>query len=93
MAPLEKPGFASAELRMQKPGFLFCWAMDRIAHLIKETRDATFEEKTADGKVVNRTMAIASLGGATLDNEGNYLIKKPFGGALGVVWIENQARV
>jgi formate dehydrogenase major subunit len=69
------------------------WAMERIAQLIKQTRDATFEEKLADGKVVNRTMAIASLGGATLDNEENYLIKKLFGGALGVVWIENQARV
>ncbi len=69
------------------------WAMERIAQLIKQTRDATFEEKAPDGKRTNRTMAIASLGGATLDNEENYLIKKLFGGALGVVWIENQARV
>ncbi len=70
------------------------WAMERIAQLIKQTRDATFVEQTPDGNLrVNRTMAIASLGGATLDNEENYLIKKLFGGALGVVWIENQARV
>jgi formate dehydrogenase major subunit len=69
------------------------WAMDRIAGLIKATRDATFEETTPDGRPAHRTTALASLGGATLDNEENYLIKKLFGGALGVVWIENQARV
>jgi formate dehydrogenase major subunit len=69
------------------------WAMERIAHLVRKTRDETFEETLADGRRVNRTMAIASLGGATLDNEENYLIKKLFGGGLGVVWIENQARV
>src|SRR5690606_39052592 len=42
---------------------------------------------------VNHTLGIASLGGATLDNEENYLIKKLFGGGLGMVFIENQARV
>ena len=45
------------------------------------------------GTTVNHTMALASLGGATLDNEENYLIKKLYGGGLGMVWIENQARV
>ncbi|HEX3998612.1 MAG TPA: formate dehydrogenase [Pirellulales bacterium] len=69
------------------------WAMDRIAHLVKRTRDETFVEKLADGSEVNHTLAIASLGGATLDNEENYLIKKVFGGGLGLVWIENQARI
>ena len=69
------------------------WAMERIAQLIKQTRDETFEDQTAGRPLVNRTLAIASLGGATLDNEENYLIKKLFGGGLGVVWIENQARV
>lgn len=69
------------------------WAMDRIAHLTRQTRDETFTEKTDDGKTVNHTTAIASLGGATLDNEENYAIKKLFSGGLGMVWIENQARV
>ncbi len=69
------------------------WAMDRIAYLTKKTRDETFVEALPDGTPVNHTLAIASLGGATLDNEENYLIKKGFGGGLGMVWIENQARV
>jgi formate dehydrogenase major subunit len=69
------------------------WAMERIAQLAKRTRDETFVRELPDGKTVNHTMALASLGGATLDNEENYLIKKLFGGGLGMVWIENQARV
>ena len=69
------------------------WAMDRIAQLVKETRDESFVEQLPDGKTVNHTMAIASLGGATLDNEENYLIKKLFTGGLGMVWLENQARI
>jgi len=69
------------------------WAMDRIAHLVKEARDGTFVERTPDGTTVNHTLGVASLGGATLDNEENYLIKKLFGGGLGMVAIENQARV
>lgn len=69
------------------------WAMDRIATLVKEARDATWEGTDAAGHTVNRTPALASLGGATLDNEENYLIKKLFSGGLGMVWIENQARV
>jgi formate dehydrogenase major subunit len=69
------------------------WAMDRIAQLIKQARDETFVRELPDGTTVNHTMAIASLGGATLDNEENYLIKKLFAGGLGMVWIENQARI
>ena len=46
-----------------------------------------------DGTVVNHTLGLAELGGATLDNEENYLIKKLCGGGLGMVWIENQARI
>ena len=69
------------------------WAMERIARLVKETRDASFEETDERGLVVNRTLAIGHLGGATLDNEENYLIKKLLGGGLGMVWIENQARI
>ena len=52
------------------------WAMDRIAFLIKRTRDETFVRKLPNGQTVNHTMAMAELGGATLDNEENYLIKK-----------------
>jgi formate dehydrogenase major subunit len=69
------------------------WAMDRIAELTKRTRDETFVPYLADGKQVNHTLAIGHLGGATLDNEENYLIKKLFGAGLGMVWVENQARI
>ncbi len=76
------------------------WAMDRIAQLVKKTRDETFQEhmtvKDKEGKdvqkLVNHTLAIASLGGATMDNEWNYVQAKLLRG-LGVVWIENQARI
>jgi formate dehydrogenase major subunit len=66
-------------------------AMDMIADRIIATRRATWEQEK-DGRRTSRTMGIASLGGATLDNEENYLIKKLLT-ALGVVQIENQARV
>ncbi len=69
------------------------WAMERIAGLVKRTRDETFVTHLPDGLRVNHTLAIGCLGGATLDNEENYLIKKLLGGGLGMVWIENQARV
>jgi len=69
------------------------WAMDRIAHLVKETRDRDFIERSEDGIEVNHLKTIAHLGGATLDNEENYLIKKLFSGGLGMVAIENQARI
>jgi len=66
-------------------------AMDMIADRVVETRRAYWQDE-AEGKRVNRTMGFASLGGATLDNEENYLIKKLFT-ALGAIQIENQARV
>lgn len=69
------------------------WAMERIAQLVKRTRDETFVEKLPNGITVNHTIAMAELGGATLDNEENYLIKKLCAGGLGMVWVENQARV
>ena len=84
------------------------WAMDRIAQRTKETRDKNFTDerdtdlagnplKDKDGKPikkrVNHTLAIASLGGATLDVEENYLMKKLLAGGLGIVSIENQARI
>jgi formate dehydrogenase major subunit len=70
-------------------------AMDRIAALVKKTRDETFHAtETIDGRsvTVNNTLAIASLGGATLDNEWNYVQAKLWRG-LGGVFIENQARI
>jgi len=66
-------------------------AMDMVADRVIRTRRETWEWES-DGKAVRRTMGIASLGGATLDNEENYLIKKLFT-ALGAIQIENQARV
>jgi len=67
-------------------------AMDMLAERIKKTRDATWEDKNKEGAPLRRTMGIAHLGGATLDNEENYLIKKLFT-SLGIVQIENQARI
>lgn len=76
------------------------WAMERIAQLVKKTRDANFNEfqempdpkgGTARKRVMN-TYAIASLGGATMDNEWNYIHLKLMH-ALGVVYLENQARI
>jgi formate dehydrogenase major subunit len=69
------------------------WAMDRIARLVKETRDADLVERDSSGLLVNHLKTIAHLGGATLDDEENYLIKKLFGGGLGIVSVENQARI
>jgi formate dehydrogenase major subunit len=67
-------------------------AMEMIVDRIVETRAATWEYGLEDGTPTNRTMAIGNLGGATLDNEENYLIKKLMT-ALGVVQVENQARI
>ena len=67
-------------------------AMDRVAELVKGTRDETFMERLENGKRVNCTTAIFSLGGATLDNEWNHIQQKLMRG-LGVVAIENQARI
>lgn len=69
------------------------WAMEQIAQRIKKTRDEFFVERLPDGREVNHTQAIATLGGATLDVEENYLMKKLFSGGLGIVSIENQARI
>ncbi len=68
------------------------WAMDRIAHLTMEAREDGFVE-SRDDKVVNHVTNMFSLGGATMDIEENYLIKKLFNGGLGIVPIENQARI
>ena len=68
------------------------WAMDRVAALVKKTRDETFVERLPNGRLVNHTLGIFALGGATLDNEWNHLQQKLMRG-LGVVAIENQARI
>jgi formate dehydrogenase major subunit len=85
-----------------RPAFGTAWeelsldrAMDMIADRVIATRNETWEasENTEEGPVtLNRTLGLGSLGGATLDNEENYLIKKLFTG-LGIVSVENQARI
>jgi formate dehydrogenase major subunit len=67
-------------------------AMEMIAERVIETRAANWQETTDDGNPANRTLGIGNLGGATLDNEENYLIKK-LCFALGIVQVENQARI
>jgi formate dehydrogenase major subunit len=67
-------------------------AMEMIADRVIRTREETWQDETPDGMPARRTMGIANLGGATLDNEENYLMKKLLS-ALGVVQVENQARI
>jgi formate dehydrogenase major subunit len=72
-------------------------AMDMVAERVKRTRDQTWQDKDPPntkhaGALVSRTLGIAHLGGATLDNEENYLLKKLYT-ALGIVQVENQARI
>jgi formate dehydrogenase major subunit len=67
-------------------------AMDLVAERVWESRARTFKTER-DGKRANHTTAIAHLGGATLDNEENYLIKKLFTAGLGMVCVSNQARI
>jgi formate dehydrogenase major subunit len=67
-------------------------ATDMIAERVIQTRNQTWEEQTDDGEPLKRTLGIHFLGGATLDSEENYLIKKLFT-AMGALSIENQARI
>jgi formate dehydrogenase major subunit len=67
-------------------------AMDMIADRVIDTRRRRWQDHDEKGRFVRRCMSIAHLGGATLDNEENYLIKKLFT-ALGALQIENQARI
>jgi len=67
-------------------------ATDMIAERVIRTRAQTWEEETEDGQPLKRTLGIHFLGGATLDSEENYLIKKFFT-AMGALSIENQARI
>jgi formate dehydrogenase major subunit len=66
--------------------------MEMIADRVVESRAAGWQDRTGDGHLLRRTLGFAHLGGATLDNEENYLIKKLFT-ALGAIQIENQARI
>jgi formate dehydrogenase major subunit len=67
-------------------------ATNMIADRIIDTRSRTWQERDDNGALLRRTLSIAGLGGATLDNEENYLIKKLFT-AMGAIQIENQARI
>ena len=68
------------------------WALPKIAKNIKDTRDKYWVTKDKDGRVVNRIEAIAALGGAALDNEECYAYSK-MARALGIVYLEHQARI
>lgn len=68
------------------------WAMDRIAEKVKAERDASFQMRNDQGVRINRLETIGHIGGATLDNEENYLILKLWR-ALGIVHMTNQARI
>lgn len=68
------------------------WVLDRIAERFKKTREETFVRTLPDGKRVNHTLGIASLGGATFGIEENYLLQKLMK-TCGVVSVENQARI
>jgi formate dehydrogenase major subunit len=68
------------------------WALTEIAQRIKKTRDATFTAKNAKGELINRTEAIASVGSAAMDNEECWIYQALMR-ALGLVYIEHQARI
>jgi formate dehydrogenase major subunit len=84
---LYRPPYATDWQRLDLPT-----AMEMIADRVVAARAETWQDKDAKGRPLHRTLGIASLGGATLDNEENYLIKKLFT-ALGALQIENQARI
>ncbi len=67
-------------------------AVDMIAERLIKTREETWQDEDEEGRHLHRTLGFAHLGGATLDNEENYLIKKFFT-AMGAIQIENQARI
>lgn len=67
-------------------------AMDMIADRVVATRAASWQDHDEEGRPLRRAMGLAHLGGATLDNEENYLLKKLYT-ALGAIQVENQARI
>ena len=88
---LLEPMYRAPNAKAWKP-VSWDWALSTIAKRIKETRDATFTEKNKKGQVVNRTTAIASVGSAALDNEECWIYQALMR-ALGLVYIEHQARI
>ncbi|HOS97653.1 MAG TPA: twin-arginine translocation signal domain-containing protein [Deltaproteobacteria bacterium] len=68
------------------------WALDRIAANLKKERDANFKTTNDKGEIVNRFETVASVGGASLDSEEVYALTK-MNRALGLVWVEHQARI
>jgi formate dehydrogenase major subunit len=69
------------------------WAVDRIARLVKQTRDERLRVKDARGRTINALTSVGVIGGCTDTNEVNYLLVKAFRAGLGVVPIEQQARI
>lgn len=69
------------------------FAIDRLAHLFKETRDRALRQQDAEGRTLNALTRIGVIGGCTDTNEVNYLLVKAFRAGLGVVPIEQQARI
>jgi formate dehydrogenase major subunit len=69
------------------------WAIDRIARLVKRTRDERLIQKDARGRAINALTAMGVIGGCTDTNEVNYLLVKAFRAGLGVIPIEQQARI
>jgi formate dehydrogenase major subunit len=69
------------------------WAIDRIARLVKQTRDERLIVKDARGRAINALTAVGLIGGCTDTNEVNYLLVKAFRAGLGIVPIEQQARI
>jgi formate dehydrogenase major subunit len=69
------------------------WAIDRIARLVKDARDEHLIEKDARGRAINALTAVGVIGGCTDTNEANYLLVKAFRAGLGVIPIEQQARI
>lgn len=86
-AKVRRPGAAQwEEISLEQ-------AMDEIADRVWESRARTWVDRDASGERIGHTTGIAHLGGATLDNEENYLIKKLFTAGLGMVAVSNQARI
>jgi formate dehydrogenase major subunit len=69
------------------------WAIDRIAQLTKQTRDATLRQQDEQGRTLNALTSVGVIGGCTDANEINYLLVKAFRAGLGVIPIEQQARI
>jgi formate dehydrogenase major subunit len=69
------------------------WAIDRIAGLVKQTRDATLRRQDTRGRTINALTSIGLIGGCTDTNEVNYLLVKAFRAWLGIIPIEQQARI